>query len=458
MGISIALFTRDLRVHDNPVLRAACDDEQVVPLFVVDDGIDRAGFAVPNRAVFLAQCLADLDASLRERGGRLVVRRGEIVEQVREVAERVGADSVHVAGDVSGYAERRARALRAMLEAQGRELVLHECVVTVLAPGDVTPAGKDHFAVFTPYHRKWAQRRDDRVLGAPRSMTMPGVAAGWSPDATNLGAPYAADAAELPRGGESEGRSRLAEWVREVDQYGERQDQLSVDGTSGLSPYLHFGCLSAAEVAQWVGTDTAGAAGFVRQLAWRDFHHQVLAARPKAARDDYRTRHDRWRRGAVATRDFDAWREGRTGYPIVDAGMRQLLAQGWMHNRARLIVGSFLTKTLYLDWRWGAAHFLAHLVDGDVANNQLNWQWVAGTGTDTRPNRVLNPLTQAHRRDPNGDYVRRWVPELAEVSGAAVHEPWRLPDQIREKLTYPEPIVELDEARARFRAARGLGS
>lgn len=162
------------------------------------------------------------------------------------------------------------------------------------------------------------------------------------------------------------------------------------------------------------GRSDAGAEAFVRQLAWRDFHHQVLAARPGAARADYRTKGDRWRYdGAEVT----AWKEGRTGYPVVDAGMRQLLHEGWLHNRARMLVASFLTKTLYVDWRVGARHFLDLLVDGDVANNQLNWQWVAGTGTDTRPNRVLNPLVQARRFDPEGAYVRRWVPELAGLAG-----------------------------------------
>ncbi len=189
-------------------------------------------------------------------------------------------------------------------------------------------------------------------------------------------------------------------------------------------------------------------------MAWRDFHHQVLAARPDAARADYRPRGDAWREDPEA---LQAWREGRTGYPIVDAGMRQLRTEGWMHNRARLIVASFLTKTLYLDWRAGARHFLDHLADGDIANNQLNWQWVAGTGTDTRPNRVLNPLRQAERYDPTGRYVRRWVPELAGLENPReAHQPWRLGTSTLRRLGYPSPIVDLDTARNRFRAARQL--
>ncbi|MER6982715.1 FAD-binding domain-containing protein, partial [Streptomyces carpinensis] len=189
---------------------------------------------------------------------------------------------------------------------------------------------------------------------------------------------------------------------------------------------------------------------------WRDFHRQVLAARPEAAWADYRDRHDRWRSERDARHDIEAWREGRTGFPIIDAAMRQLLYEGWMHNRGRLLAGSFLTKTLYVDWRVGARHFLDLLVDGDLANNQLNWQWVAGTGTDTRPNRVLNPLTQAKRYDPDGTYVRRWVPELRDLAGPEVHQPWKLDGPERAALRYPEPIVDLSEGLARFRDARAL--
>lgn len=197
-----------------------------------------------------------------------------------------------------------------------------------------------------------------------------------------------------------------------------------------------------------------GAEAFVRQLAWRDFHRQVLAARPRAAHADYRTKHDRWRSERTAREDVEAWRAGRTGYPIVDAAMRQLRHEGWMHNRGRLLTASFLAKTLYVDWRVGARHFLELLVDGDVANNQLNWQWMAGTGTDSRPNRVLNPVTQAKRYDPDGAYVRRWLPELRDVAVPGIHEPWKLPGPVRAALDYPDPIVELSAGLDRFRRAR----
>ncbi|MEU1128105.1 FAD-binding domain-containing protein, partial [Streptomyces sp. NPDC005899] len=261
----------------------------------------------------------------------------------------------------------------------------------------------------------------------------------------------------LAEGGERAGRARFAAWCRDgLGAYEARHDDLAGDATSRLSPHLHFGTLSATELVHRAGeAGGPGAEAFVRQLCWRDFHHQVLAARPRAAHVDYRPRGDRWRGERSAAEDIDAWKRGRTGYPLVDAALRQLLHEGWMHNRGRLLTASFLVKTLYVDWRVGARHFQDLLVDGDLANNQLNWQWVAGTGTDSRPHRVLNPLVQARRYDPDGVYVRRWVPELAGVEGAAVHEPWK-PRVAGRCGDYPEPLVGLAEGLARFRHARGL--
>jgi deoxyribodipyrimidine photo-lyase len=252
---------------------------------------------------------------------------------------------------------------------------------------------------------------------------------------------------ELPAGGEAAGRRRLDRWVGTgLARYGELHDDLAADGTSRLSPYLHFGCLSPREVVERAA-GSPGAEPFLRQLAWRDFFHQLLAARPEASRRDYRPRRDRWNDDEEG---LAAWREGRTGFPLVDAGMRQLAREGWMHNRARLVVGSFLTKDLYVDWRLGAAHFSELLVDGDVAQNVCNWQWVAGTGADTRPNRVLNPALQARRYDPTGEYMRRYVEELEDVPGSAIFEPWKHGGVGG----YPPPLVDHAEAAARFRLKR----
>ncbi|HJT03245.1 MAG TPA: deoxyribodipyrimidine photo-lyase [Pseudonocardiaceae bacterium] len=454
MSVAIALFTRDLRVHDNPVLRAACSAAtEVVPLFVLDSAILRSGSMSANRATFLAETLADLDNHLRKLGGRLVVRSGDVSKEVERIVTDLGVGEVHLAADVSSYSHLREQALRERLAGHSCRVRVHATTITVVEPGALIPSGGGaHFAVFTPYYRRWLQAQRRCVLDLPRRITVPAVAADPVPRADDLCSGVRSP--ELPRGGETAGRRILRDWLAgPVAAYEQAHDLLSADGTSRLSPYLHFGCLSPTEAVHAADGATPGGGAFIRQLAWRDFHHQVLAARPDAATVDYRTRHDRWRQDEDAAQ---AWRDGRTGYPIVDAGLRQLRAEGWMHNRARLITASFLTKTLYLDWRIGARHFFDLLVDADVANNQLNWQWVAGTGTDTRPNRVLNPLRQAQRYDPAGEFVRRYVPELRDVAGAAVHQPWQLDPRRRARLNYPEPIVDLRDGAARFRAARGI--
>ncbi|MEU2158356.1 deoxyribodipyrimidine photo-lyase [Streptomyces sp. NPDC019396] len=456
MTAAVVLFTADLRLHDHPPLRAAASScDEVVPLFVRDRTIEALRFCAPNRQAFLADCLTDLDRGLRERGGRLVVRSGEVLEAVCAVAREAEAREVHMAAGASGYAHAREARLRRELERQGLRLVVHDAVVSALGAGAVVPSGSDHFAVFTPYFRRWSQQEIRGTLGAPRALRVPRAVGS---DAVPSREDVEGVSPGLARGGEEEARELQNAWLRSgVSRYAETHDDLAGDATSRLSPHLHFGTLSPAELvhrARSAGGE--GAEAFVRQLCWRDFHQQVLDARPLTAAHDYRTRHDHWRSGSSAEEETQAWREGRTGYPVIDAAMRQLRHEGWMHNRGRLLTASFLTKTLYVDWRVGAAHFLDLLVDGDLANNQLNWQWVAGTGTDTRPNRVLNPLRQARRFDPDGAYVRRWVPELAGIEGPAVHEPWKLPADERAGYDYPERMVALDAGLERFRRGRGI--
>jgi deoxyribodipyrimidine photo-lyase len=446
VAVSLALFTRNLRVCDNPVLAVPAATGPVLPLFVLDEHILTGDYLAPNRASFLVECLTDLDAGLRERGAGLVIRRGRLVEQVCRLAERVGAGQVHIAADVSGYDQARRRRLAHELAGTRCELMVHDTTITAVAAGRLTPPGRDHFAVFTPYYRRWVEHPPRPLEAVPTRIDMPEVDTGVLPDAKTLCPGIRSP--DLAHGGETAARRRLRDWAPRVREYPRANDQLAARATSRLSPYLHFGCLSPVELVTKFRDDPEATA-FLRQLAWRDFHHQVLAARPDAAHRDYRDRDRRWRHDEDA---LQAWRCGRTGIPIVDAGMRQLAVEGWMNNRSRLIVASFLTKTLYLDWRAGARHFLDLLSDGDIANNQLNWQWMAGTGTDTRPNRMLNPLIQARRTDPDGAFVRRYVPELAEVKGAAVHEPWKLPARCRRGLDYPNAIVDLDKARRRFRA------
>ena len=440
MRAGIVLFTRDLRVHDNPALHAACEEcERVVPLFVLDDAILEA-FGAPNRVVFLLESLRDLDESLRGLGGALVVRRGSVIDEV----VRVGHERVYLAEDVSVYARDRERRLRDA----GLDVRVF-AGLTVVPPGEITPSGGgDHFAVFTPFWRRWLQEPRRALLGPPDAVRLPdGLQSGGVPSLEDVTS--GSVSRRIFPGGETAGRKRLDEWLGTgMAEYGSERHEIADDATSRLSAYLRFGCVSPLEVAERA-KGKPGGGSFGRQLCWREFHYQIFAARPEIATEDMRPRGDGWRDDPEA---LQAWKEGRTGYPLVDAGMRQLREEGYMHNRARLVTASFLTKDLYVDWRAGAAHYADLLTDGDLPNNIGNWQWVAGTGADTQPHRIFNPTRQALRLDPNGEYVRRWVPELAGIEGKAVHEPWKL--GILAPADYPPPIVDHDEAVVRFRAAR----
>ena len=447
MATSMMLFSRDLRLSDNPALSAAvADAPAVVPAFVLDDDLLTRTARHASRLAFLHASLRDLDASLRGAGGSLVVRRGSWVPTVIATAREAGVSTIHVADDVSGYARARLTRLEAAAATERMAVVRHPGV-TVVAPGAVRPAGGTAYQVFTPYYRRWQAAERRPAATRPARITLPPrIRPGAVPALGTLtsGQP----ASGLQAGGESAGLARLRAWTSaELAGYDAARDDLGADRGSRLSAYLHLGCLSAAAIE----AELAGRPGrepFVRQLAWRDFFHQVLADRPDAARRDYRDRGDDWHRDPDA---LAAWQAGQTGFPVVDAGMRQLAAEGFMHNRARMIVASFLTKDLYLDWRAGAAHFMRLLADGDVACNQLNWQWVAGTGTDTSAHRVFNPTVQGRRFDPGGSYVRHFVPELAGLPAGAIHDP---DAAARRRSGYPAPLVDHRAAVAQYRARR----
>ncbi|GIE32282.1 deoxyribodipyrimidine photo-lyase [Actinoplanes italicus] len=429
MRTAVVLLTRDLRVHDNPALAAACAADRVVPLYVLDPTLADIS---PNRTRFLHQSLADLRGQFRERGGDLVVRHGDPVAEAIRAARDTGADTIHLAADVSGYARRRERRLTADCEHHRIDLELHPGV-TVVEPGAVRPGGGgDAYRVFTPYYRAWSASTWRKIAPTPERLTLPdGLTAG------DLPALPAGESPHTSEGGESPGRRRLSLWLKkDLSGYGDAHDDMAGDATSRLSPYLRWGCLSPLEVAEAARARDADA--FVRQVCWRDFYYQVARTYPKLSTEALRTSGDQnWRYDDDA---LQHWQDGLTGVPIVDAGMRQLRDEGWMHNRARLITAAFLTKHLGVDWRLGVAWFFRWLLDGDVPNNSGNWQWTAGTGNDTRPYRRFNPIRQALRFDPEGVYVRRYVPELKGIEGAAVHQPWRLPESEFRGLDYPGPL------------------
>lgn len=449
MKTALVLFNRDLRVHDNPALAAASRAERTVPLFVLDRRLLGSGFAAPNRVAFMREALLDLDEALKRAGGRLFLREGDPVAEALAVARECGATALHVSADHSAYAVARERCLAAACAEERIGFHAHPGT-TIVPPGAVTPAGGDHFKVFTPYHRAWSELPLRRRAGPPRRLAVPsGLRAGRIPALAKLtgGSP----SPDRAKGGEVEGRRLARTFLRDgLAAYDQAHDDLPGDSTSRLSAHLRFGCVSPLALTE-EARERQGGEPFVRQLCWRDFHHQVLAANPSLPHRDYRPRGDRWSRSGRA---LEAWQRGRTGYPVVDAGMRQLATEGFMHNRARMAVASFLTKDLYIDWRAGARHFWDLLSDGEIANNAGNWQWVAGTGNDTRPNRVLSPVRQAERFDPDGVYVRRYLPELEQIRGKAIFRPWRMEGFA--KLDYPEPIVDHDEAVAAFKAHRAL--
>ncbi|HEY1621598.1 MAG TPA: deoxyribodipyrimidine photo-lyase, partial [Streptosporangiaceae bacterium] len=435
MTAAMMLFTRDLRLSDNPALTAAVTSApQVVPAFVLDDDILTRCADHASRLAFLLASLADLDAGLREAGGALVIRQGQWPAAVLGLAREAGVSVIHVADDVSGYARARLAALERGAAAERIGVVRHPGVL-VIPPGAVQPAAGGPFQVFTPHYRRWLEAPRRTPAPRPGAITLPsGLRHGRLPALARV--TTARPAPGLAPGGESPGLARLRAFAgADLAAYATARDDLAADRVSRISAYLHLGCLSPADVAATLAGQPGGEP-FVRQLAWRDFFHQVLAARPDAAHRDYRARGDRWHDdpGALA-----AWQQGQTGFPVVDAGMRQLAAEGFLHNRARMVVASFLTKDLYLDWRLGAAHFMRLLADGDVACNQLNWQWVAGTGTDTSAHRVFSPLRQGQRFDPSGDYVRRYVPELADLAAEAIHDP---DPATRRRCGYPAPLVD----------------
>jgi deoxyribodipyrimidine photo-lyase len=456
---------RDLRLTDNQALAAAlAHADQVVPVFVLDPALLSSSYVGHKRVAFLFDGLRQLDANLRARGSYLVVRRGDPVEELTALTGETGASAIFAEEDYSPYA--RSRDTRA-----AGELPLHLTGGLTLHPPDfVLKADGTPYTVFTPFSRAWKALPlpvARGVLVAPSRLPPP-------PDVQSLpipAEPGLPSSVPFPPG-EAEAQHRLQAFLDRdtpvIYRYAETRDRLDLAGTSQLSPYLRFGMLSARQAV--VGALSAaeaaasaqgrkGAETWLNELIWREFYVAILYHFPQVRGQSFR----QGLRGMVWEDDqaaFAAWCEGRTGYPVVDAAMRQLVQTGWMHNRARMIVASFLVKDLLVDWRWGERFFMQHLVDGDPAANNGGWQWTAGTGTDAAPYfRIFNPVLQGKKHDPDGTYVRRWLPELARVPDKHIHTPWQMSLEEQRQADcivgqeVPLPIVDHAWARQRTLAA-----
>ncbi|MDR7484116.1 MAG: deoxyribodipyrimidine photo-lyase [Armatimonadota bacterium] len=461
---------RDLRLHDNPALAAALErGRSVVPLFILDPALLSSPDASPGRTAFLFAGLRTLDQDLRARGGRLVVRRGRPHHVLAQVVRETGAEVIVAQADVSPYARRRDARVAAHLPLQ---LVGG---VTVLPPDRVRGPEGSPYRIFTPFRRAWEAAVATEHLAPiapPSRLAVPETLATEEIPASDPGF-------EGFPPGEQAARKRLAAFAAGADapiyRYAATRDRVDLDGTSRLSPYLRFGMVSAREVlaaahrAMHDAPDVSAcqsARVYIGELIWREFYAAILRHFPHVLEQEFRPA----LRGIRWNDDLDglaAWQAGLTGFPIVDAAMRQLARTGWIPNRARMIVASFLVKDLLIDWRHGEQHFMRLLLDGDPAANTGGWQWTAGVGTDAAPYfRAFNPTLQGRRADPHGAYVRRWVPELARVPDRYIHEPWTMPSETQRAAgcrigrDYPAPLVDHAAARvraqARYRAARSV--
>ncbi|MEI7622049.1 MAG: deoxyribodipyrimidine photo-lyase [Actinomycetes bacterium] len=451
-------FRRDLRLDDNPAWAAATAEHQLVTaVFVVDPLLlDRAS---PRRTARLLGDVAALDDSLARHGGRLLIRVGDPRVVIPTEAKRLGVAAVHLNHDVTPYSSNRDSAVKTALDELDIEWV-PEWGTLVHEPGRICTNKGTLSQIFTPFFRVWERTPwspwptsgDARIIDDPGD-ALPTI---------DLAYPVLdGEQGDAAQPGESGALTRLDVAVARADSYEENRNTPSILGTSQLSIDLRFGTLSPRRVAQIVGESSAGREALVRQLAWRDWYAHLLSSTPTLVDAPMKSQYSaiQWRQDDAG---FEAWKNGRTGYPFVDAGMRQLRELGWMHNRVRMVTASFLVKNLLIDWRRGERYFRHVLLDADVPQNVGNWQWVAGTGPDASPyNRVFNPVLQGQRFDAGGDYIRRWVPELAALDSTAIHEPWTVgplelaAGGVELGTNYPEPIVDLAFSRGRVLDAYG---
>ena len=423
-------FRRDLRLADNEALCAAASQGDVVPLFVLDPRfLSTSGAA---RLAFLFRSLRSLNEQL---GGSLVIRTGNPQDVVAAVAQESAAQSVYFAKDFAPYGMQRDTQVATHLAKRGIQVKQVGSAYAV-EPGSVRKNDGTPYAVFTPFSKIWMQ------LGWPAPFATPKVTWVGAPTISSEAIPRDPECSALLPEASEQAAWNVWESFRDtgLDTYNETRNNPDIAGTSKLSPYLRFGLIHPRSLLAELN-ETKAHAVYRSELGWREFYADVLFHQPRTVRENLQRKMDAMvlNTDDRAKKLFDLWCEGKTGYPIVDAGMKQLLATGWMHNRVRMIVASFLVKDLHLPWQWGAKYFMQHLVDGDIASNQHGWQWTAGTGTDASPYfRIFNPISQGEKFDPNGDYVRTWIPELADVPNDVVHSPW-LSGLLN---PYIEPIVD----------------
>ncbi len=453
---------RDVRLNDTVVLHHALNDaDAVLPIFILDPTLLASKKLAPARRQFLFDALAELDANLRKRGAYLIVRQGDAARELVCLARETQADAVYFHADYTPYARRRDARVCTALDAAG----IHHRTFNDLYLADPHQVVQDNgnpYTVYSRYRARWASV----VSIPPRYETKRSLSTPPKIPSLELNAWRTERNPQFARGGERAGTELARAFTAHqngLHAYGESRDDLAADATSHLSPHLHFGTVSVRELARLARENLparsaprqakrretrAAAQVWLDELVWREFFNHVMYHFPHAARESFRANYAalKWESNPA---QFAAWSEGRTGFPLVDAGMRQLNATGWMHNRARMVTASFLTKDLLMDWRAGERYFLQHLIDGDIASNNGGWQWTAGTGTDAQPYfRIFNPVLQSMRFDPGGSYIRRWVPELANVPNEYLHAPWTLPVELAHRLhfelgqDYPKPLVD----------------
>ena len=432
-------FRRDLRVRDNPALLAA--GSEVLPVFVFDPVLWDA--ACDTRRAYLVASLASLNESL---GGNLVLRTGDPSKVIPELVKEVNADCVHIAADFGPYGSVR----DANVEKGLNVPLVRTGSPYAVAPGRVVKSDDTPYRVFTPFYKAWATHG----WRAPATGSLPIFAKAPSDPMPKVTSPV-----PLPTAGEDAAWKRWKQFKKNaLAQYDEARNRPDLDGTSLLSHHLKYGEIHPRSLLAELKPEHIV---FIKEICWREFYADILFHNPTSSSRSLDARYDSimpWASGAEAEKLLDAWCQGRTGYPIVDAGMRQLTTTGWMHNRVRMIVASFLVKDLHIPWQRGAKFFMQHLRDGDIASNSHGWQWTAGCGTDASPfYRVFNPISQGIKFDPDGNYVRHYVPELAHLTGASIHEPWETLGGYDEG--YPERIVdhkaEREVALADFASIKG---